>query len=261
MKTQNSFSISFFLKKDKDKVTNGNAPLYARITVNGEPVDLSLKRKVPIIAWNQKEQKLDGNTDEDRAAREKIRTTRNDINAAYDDMRYQKEMVSAEGLKAKVEGTDEEQYTLCKLMTYHKEEVGTDLEQGTLKNYDTTERFLKEFLQVKKKKKDLFLAQLDNKFITDFGVFLRNRKPDKGQRPCSNNTLMKHMERLKKMTNIARDNKWLFHDPFQAFERKIIRKDREALELEELEHFRTVQLEKGGHEIVRNLFMFSCYTQ
>lgn len=61
MKSKNSFSVSFFLKKDK--TIKGNAPIYSRITVNGGFIDISLKRKVRVLAWNQKEQKLDGNED------------------------------------------------------------------------------------------------------------------------------------------------------------------------------------------------------
>jgi integrase/recombinase XerD len=46
MKTSNSFSINFFLKKGK--LDKGNAPIYVRITVNGKFVDISLKRRVSI---------------------------------------------------------------------------------------------------------------------------------------------------------------------------------------------------------------------
>ncbi|RZK26202.1 MAG: site-specific integrase [Flavobacterium sp.] len=260
MKTQNSFSVSFFLKKDKDKVSNGMAPLYARITVNGDYKDLSLKRRVALSTWNQKEQKLDGNTEECKAIKEKMRQVRNEINAAYDDMRYQKDMVTAEALKAKVEGTDEEQHTLSMLIKYHNEELSALLEPGTMKNYYSTERFIKEFLKLKKKRNDIYLAQIDHKFITDFSLFLLHRKPDVGQRPCSNNTVMKHMERLKKMFGVALKNKWMINDPFIAFERKIIRKDREALEMEELDRIKDLYLEHDGHAIVRDMYLFCSYT-
>jgi integrase/recombinase XerD len=87
MKNQNTFSISFFLKKDKAK--GGNAPLFARITINGEFKDLSTKRLVKISAWNQKEQKLTGKNEEDTLTKEKIRILRNQINTAYDELRHE----------------------------------------------------------------------------------------------------------------------------------------------------------------------------
>lgn len=169
MKTQNTFAISYFLKKDKDKVKNGCAPLYARITVNGDYSDLSTKRRVKISAWNQKEQKLSGKSDEDVSAREKIRLLTNEINAAYDDLRRDKQILTAETVKAKAEGLEVEPHTLNFLRNYHNVELMQLIEEGTLKNYRTTERFIQEFLIKKRKKKGIYLAQLDNMFITDFG--------------------------------------------------------------------------------------------
>jgi integrase/recombinase XerD len=258
MKTQNTFSISFFLKKDKAK--DGIAPLYVRITVNGAFADLATKRKVKISNWNQKEQKLLGKHADDVSTREKIRLLSNDINTAYDDLRREKQILTADAVKSKAEGLEIKPYTLNFLLNYHNVELKQLIEEGTLKNYRTTERLLQEFLIKKRKKKDIYLAQLDNVFIIDFGMFMLNRTPNKGQRPCTNNTVMKHMERFKKMIGIALKNNWMSGNPFQHFERKIIQKDRDCLEMEELERLRNVTLEKRGHIIVRDMCLFSCIT-
>lgn len=258
MKTTNSFSLNFFIKKDK--ASKGNAPIYVRITVNGKFVDMSLKRRVKMDTWEQDEQKVTGNSPEAKDVKEKMRQTKTEINNAYDELRFNKELVSAEAIKAKVEGIDEEQTTLLWLMNYHNTEIKKLLEDGTMKNYYTTERYVKEFLQKKKKRLDMYLSQLDYKFVVDFEIYLRQREPDKNQRPCSNNTVMKHIERLRKMINIAVKNEWLIKDPFLRFERKIVNKDREALELEEIENIKGVKLDKDGQKIVRDVFIFSCYT-
>jgi integrase/recombinase XerD len=258
MKTTNSFSINFFLKKDK--ASKGNAPIYVRITVNGKFVDISLKRRVSVTAWDQLGQKLNGNESEAKDTREKMRQMRNEINAAYDALRYDKQILSADAIKAKIEGIEEEQTTLLWLMTYHNTEIKKLLEPGTMKNYYSTERYVKEFLVNKKKRKDIYLSQLDYRFVVDFEIYLRQRTPDKGQRPCSNNTVMKHIERLRKMMNIALKNDWIVKDPFVKFERHIITKDRQCLELEELEAVKELELENDGLKIVRDNFVFSCYT-
>ncbi|EHQ24645.1 site-specific recombinase XerD [Mucilaginibacter gracilis] len=258
MKTTNSFSLNFFIKKDK--ASKGNAPIYVRITVNGKFVDMSLKRRVKMDTWEQDDQKVTGNSPEARDIKEKIRQTKTEINNAYDELRFNKELVNAEAIKAKVEGIDEEQTTLLWLMNYHNTEIKKLLEDGTMKNYFTTERYVKEFLLKKKKRHDIYLSQLDYKFVVDFEIYLRQREPDKNQRPCANNTVMKHIERLRKMINIAVKNEWLIKDPFLRFERKIVNKDREALELEEIENIKGVKLDKDGQRIVRDVFIFSCYT-
>jgi len=45
MSTQSIFSILFWFKKNK--VKNGRAPLYARVTVNGQRTDISTHREGP----------------------------------------------------------------------------------------------------------------------------------------------------------------------------------------------------------------------
>lgn len=258
MRSPNTFSVSFFLKKDKKK--DGNAPLYARITVNGDYKDISTKRWVQLSAWNQKAQKLSGKSDEDVITREKIRLLNNQINTAYDELKIEKQIITAETIKARTEGNETEPHTIKFLMKYHNEDLKDLIEEGTLKNYRSTARFIEEFLIKKKKKKDIYLAHVDNVFITDFGLYMRKRVPDKGQRPCSNNTLMKHMERLKKVFKIARTNKWMTNDPFFEFERKIILKDRDCLDSDELKRFRNIELSKRVHTIVKDMFLFCCLT-
>lgn len=258
MKSTHTFSVSFFLKKDKAK--NGKAPLFARITVDGSFTDISTKQRVDTSAWNQGKQMLSGNGAEEVLVKEKIRLLINNLNNAYNDLRHEGKSLTAEAIKARIEGRDKGLCSLIFLMNYHNTELASLIEPGTLKNYFSTERFLQEFLIRKKNVKDIYLDMIDNKFITDFGIYMLNRKPDKGQNPCGNNTLMKHMERFKKVFGVALKNGWTMNQPFLHFERKIIHKDRDCFEMEELNRIKAVDGLKSGQSIVRDLFMFSCLT-
>lgn len=50
MRNENTFGIQFILRMNKMK--NGKAPLYARITVNASRIELSLKIMVDVRDWN-----------------------------------------------------------------------------------------------------------------------------------------------------------------------------------------------------------------
>jgi hypothetical protein len=50
---------------------------------------------------------------------------------------------------------------------------------------------------------DIYLRELNYKFVKDFEVYLRNHKPKDHQKPLANNGVMKHIIRLKKMVNLA----------------------------------------------------------
>jgi hypothetical protein len=51
------------------------------------------------------------------------------------------------------------------------------LAYGTIKNYYTTAKYLKEFVSAQFKKQDIYLTELDYQFITQFEYFLRTYVP------------------------------------------------------------------------------------
>ena len=83
------------------------------------------------------------------------------------------------------------------------------LKPGTLKNYYTTETYLKEFLKKKMSCNDINLKQINYRFVTDFEQFLRNYSAKVSRKTCGNNGTMKHLERFKKMLNLAIKLEWL----------------------------------------------------
>ena len=157
MKSKHSFSVNFFVRRNREAF--GKVPLYVRITVDGKEIDFSIKKSIEVSQWDQKAQRLRGNSMENNSTRDRMRQLMNEIGAVYDELRFQKELITAEKIKAKVDGEDQGK-TLQALIKYHFDQPGKLLAAGTLKNYYSTERFLLEFLK-KKKLSDIQLAKID----------------------------------------------------------------------------------------------------
>lgn len=186
--------------------------------------------------------------------------TKKRIYNAYQELLLGNQVITAELIKNKYLEIEEDQQTLVGLCDYHNEAMKETLEWGTLKNYFTTQKYIVKFLKEKKKVKDFPLANLSYKFLMDFESFLRNHRPTDHQKPMGQNTIMKHIERLRKMINLALRNEWLKQDPFSKFQPKFKKVERGYLTEEELQridekHFRIERLEQ-----VKDLFIFSCYT-
>ncbi len=81
------------------------------------------KKSVDSLQWNQKAQKLKENSPENNSVRDRMRQILNDINIAYDELRFQKELVTAEKIKIKVEGEDQGK-SLRDLIKYHFDQPG-----------------------------------------------------------------------------------------------------------------------------------------
>tara|TARA_R110001583_G_scaffold150849_1_gene302828 strand:- start:962 stop:1852 length:891 start_codon:yes stop_codon:yes gene_type:complete len=134
------------------------------------------------------------------------------------------------------------------------------LKFGTMKNYYTTEKYLYKFLADELKANDIYLKQLNHRFICDFEIFLRNNKNSKNELTLTNNGVMKHLERFKKMINLACKLEWITKNPFQMFQLKFKKFDREYLSERELELIENTFFTKEGLERVKDCFLFSCYT-
>lgn len=185
---------------------------------------------------------------------------RSGIVESYQHLLLQKKLITSELVKDKFTGEDQAAFTVCRLIEFHNTEQIQVLEPGTMKNYYTTQKYIQEFIIERFGTKDKYLSELTYKFITDFEYYLRNRTPDKGQKPLNNNGLMKHIERFCKMVNLAVRLEWIDRNPFHAYQLKFDKVEREFLTKDELarienKHFNIVRL-----QVVKDLFIFSCYT-
>ena len=147
MKTvNNTFGVIFYLRKYK-ATQDGKAPIYARITVNGSRIDISVKRTIEPGNWNPNKGMARGSREEIVRLNNYLEQYRSGIVESYQGLLLQKKLITAELVKDKFTGEDQIEFTLCKLMDYHNKEQAQELEQGTMKNYYTTQKYIKEFIK------------------------------------------------------------------------------------------------------------------
>ncbi|WP_233487188.1 site-specific integrase [Tenacibaculum sp. E3R01] len=138
--------------------------------------------------------------------------------------------------------------------------MSESLTYGTLKNYFTTQKYIKLFLVEKRKTQELYLSQLTFRFLVDFEKFLRSYVPLDHQKKMENNTIMKHIQRLRKMVTLAYKMEWIDKDPFIKFKPTYIKKEREFLRDDELQTIIDKEFEIERLNLVKDLFIFRCYT-
>ena len=71
---------------------------------------------------------------------------------------------------------------------------------------------------------------------------------------------MKHLERFKKMINLAIKLEWMYKNPFSQFQLKFDKYDRAYLNERELELIENTYYTNERLEKVKDCFIFSCYT-
>ena len=258
MRTKNTFGVQFIIRTNKAR--HGEVPIYARISVDSKRIEISLKYWINPDNWNQEKGLARGKNEEIRGLNTFLEQARSRLTECYQELLLKKKHITAEAVKNLFCGNEEKDHSLLSLFNYHNTEMKTTLEYGTLKNYFTTLRYIEEYLKVKLKTSDIYLSQLNYKFLTDFELFMKAYVPKDQKLPCGQNTIMKHIERLRKIVNIAIKNDWLDRDPFQKFKPTFIKSTRQFLTADELSAIERKEFKIIRLQHAKDMFVFSCYT-
>ena len=258
MKTSHTFSILFWINSSRS--TNNKADLFLRITVNGRRANIGLKRKVLIDQWDKKAKKVKGTNAQAKAINNLINESQAKVYSIYQELKYKEELITAQLIKAKFFGEDEGAKSLQEILTYHNEKIEKTLSAGTNRNFGVTQKYIDRFLKKKLKTNDIYLKQLNFKFISDFETFLTSYYPKGHFKAMSHNTVMKHIQRLRKIITLAYHLEWIDKDPFVRWKPTFEVKQREFLNSHELDLLERYKFPIERLDRVRDLFIFSCYT-
>ncbi len=258
MQSNKTFSIIFFTRKSRSN--SKFLSIYSRITINGKRSEISLQRTVSILEWDSSKNRGRGTSTKTRILNNYLDHVYNRLLDCHKQLLEEDKIISANVIKARYLGNDTTHKTLKELLVYHNSTMVSVLKPGTMKNYYTTEKYLYRFLLEKRKTNDIFLKQLNYGFIIDFEQFLRNVKNTKKQLILSNNGVMKHLERFKKLINLALKLEWMAKNPFHQFQLKFDKYDRAFLSERELDLIETTHFKNERLEKVKDCFIFSCYT-
>ena len=254
---RDSIKILFFINKAKMK-KNGEIPITMRITLNGHRTNLLTNWSVDPKLWDNKKSCVKGSNRLAKEINHFLETERIKVHQAYNKMTESDSHVNVENLKDILLKKDISNKTLLEILDEHNEKCNQLLEidyvKATIGRYKTTTKYIEEFIKSKYKIKDIYLTELKNDFISDFDFFLKTEKK------CKQNSSIKHLMLLKKVAHIALANDWIKKDPFINFKFKLDVIDKEFLTDEELNAIITKQFAIKRIEMVRDVFIFCCFT-
>lgn len=147
-----------------------------------------------------------------------LEQVRLNLGNCYQQLLLKGKLITPDSIKDVFFGFDtEEPNTLSRLVEYHNEQAKQTLEWSTLKHYYVTQRYLNKFIEKQYRKRSILLNEINYKFIADFETFLRKHESKDHQKKMKNNGVMKHLIRLRKMTNLAIKLEWMINDPFKNY--------------------------------------------
>ncbi|GAA4795562.1 site-specific integrase [Olivibacter ginsenosidimutans] len=237
----------------------GLHPLYVRITIDGKRTEFSSKRFINPKQWDPKMMKMKGSSEEARTINSYLETIKSKVNQTQIILEYQEEPVTLEKfMNAYVGKKLEKQRTLIPIFQDHnkrlKSLIGVEYSAGTHERYEVSLKHTQDFIQHQYGVRDIPLHKINHTFIADYDFYLRT------ERNCSNNTTVKYIKNFKKIIRICIANGWISQDPFLHYKTKLQEVERGVLTQEELQQLMDKTFSIERLELVRDIFLFSCYT-
>ena len=219
----------------------------------------STQRKCEYTKWNSGAGRVLGKTEDVRELNDHLSSIELRIYSIYKDLTTSGLDVNGEVIKAKFLGINTERSRLLlEIYEEHNKQfaalVGQEYSAGTLKRFKVCKKSIEDFLKWKYKVCDFDIRKLGNEFIADYEFYLKSEKG------CAHNTTMGYIKKLKKIVRQCVANNWLDKDPFMNNKIKIRDTHRTYLLEDELQILADKNIAIERLRLVRDLFLFSCYT-
>jgi site-specific recombinase XerD len=252
-----NISILFYLKRAKVNA-QGLVPIFQRITINGKRIDNSTGKFIDPTKWHTEMSKMRGASEEARSINSHLDYLKSKIYDAEKNLIKTDIPINSETLKNKLLGIEERSRTLIPIFQEHnnkiKELVSKEYAPGTLERYKTSLKHTIDFLEWKYKVSDIEIDKINHAFITDYEFYLRS------VRNCANNTAVKYIKNFSKIIKICLANNWIDRNPFSNYKAKVREVERVYLSEEEIENIINKDFKTDRLSLVRDIFLFSCFT-
>lgn len=252
--------MSFFIKKAK-LLKNGEASVAMRITVDGQRVENNIRKSILPSLWAQSKERAKGTS-----------ASAVDLNRFIEDARIRIHQIVTELQQAGAEinplivqqrfygvgQVRKQERTILQVIQEHNDEakklIGKDFVEITWRRYETMKRYLGELIKQKYGVDDLPLSDFTGEVIRAYEVYLKTEKD------LCQNTLIRYMKALKKITNRCLANYWIQKDPFAGIKFREEPTDPEFLTLEEVDRIYNCNPGSKRLEVIRDMFLMSAFT-
>jgi site-specific recombinase XerD len=254
---EKSFAIRFSLRKPKGYL-KGEAPIYMRITVNGDRKEVSVKHMCQPDRWNEQAQRAKGSNEATRTLNALLDSLERQVHDARLTLQEKNSAVTVDAILKILSGCEDQPRKLLEVFQQHNDRMAAlenvEYAPATVTRYDTTLSHARLFIEWKYGQPDIEIRQLDFDFVSNFEFWL------KSERKCNHNSAIKYIGNLRKIVTYCVKSGWLSKDPFFGF--KMSKKEvvREYLSEDELVTMTNKQFAVDRLGQVRDIFLFSCYT-
>ncbi len=251
------FKVSFYIRGNHVN-KDGTCAVMIRLSLDGERISagttgISIKPEL----WDGQRQQLKGRNTEVVQTNKKLGGIRDELLAIAEKLEFEGSL-ALDRVKAVFLGVDEDYDTIGKLFDKYiknvKEQVDVCLSKTSLSKYELCRKRFMLMLEKKYHCKDMSLKELNPVVVQDYKNFLMT-----DVNMC-NNTAVKTMKTFRTVILYGIKLGVIHKDPFVGVHFHMEKVDRGFLTDEEISAIMTKKFDLQRLELVRDLFIFSCFT-
>ncbi|MEZ7494434.1 site-specific integrase [Leeuwenhoekiella aequorea] len=255
---QETMSILFYLNKSKIN-KKGLCSIKCRITYLKKRKEFSTGIFINPKMWDSKRQKVSQKEKNHLFIQSQLSFISEKLKKAFLSNQLTTNNISVENIMDLYLGKNpKKQENVVSYFKAHlelqKHLIDKDIKQVTWNKFNYVCSDVEAFIKKNYNKRDVPLEQLDLQFLNDFDYFLKTQKNQKQV------TINKAIQRFRKPIKEAVSKGYLDRDPFLLYKAKTVRKQIVFLSSNELKVLEKFQFSQSRLEIVRDLFIFCCYT-
>ncbi len=251
-------SIRFYL--DKSKLNRkGKSAIKCRITFNKKRKEFSTGLFINPKNWNSKQQLVKPPEPDSDIKNTQLSLIKTKLSQAFLMLQIKEESFTVNDIYKlyKGEKTAKEYNTIEFFERYLnrlKKLINIDIKLATWKKFEYVKKHVKSFIKWQYKSTDYPLKNLKLQFLNDFEFYLKTEKH------LAQATINKSIQRFRKPIKIAVAEGFLDRDPFMLHKSKSVRTEIVFLSPEELQQFEDFEFTQPRLRLVKDLFVFCCYT-
>lgn len=260
MRSKTNFRVSFFLKKAK-LLKNGEASVAMRITVDGQRVENNIRKSILPNLWDQSKERAKGTSAAAVDLNRFIEDARIRVHQIVTELQQTGAEINPLIVQLRFYGVGQvrkQERTILQVIQEHNDEtkqlIGKDFVEITWRRYETMKRYLGELIKQKYGVDDLSLSDFTGEVIRAYDVYLKTEKA------LCQNTLIRYMKALKKITNRCLANDWIQKDPFVGIKFREEPTEPEFLTLEEVDRIYNCNPGSKRLELIKDMFLMSAFT-
>jgi integrase len=258
--------VLFFIKNSKVKLT-GEAPIYAKLTLENETTVVSTGKNISLERWeNTNKLRLNLRSEKEKVLKQSLELFQLKIEQIYFTLLKSNPDFSLNDVKNILKGNDLGSKTfLLDIFKKHNEDFRrkvliNEKSKASLQKYNRSKDLIGAFLRKKYGKDDIEIEKVNNAFIYNLESYLKYESQYKGIVGIKNNSVVKYFKNFKTVCNYGIKMELIDKNPFANYDGKLKVTEAVFLSQEELNKIENLNLTNTRLDRVRDIFLFSCYT-